>query len=305
MNYTEYQKNVAKAGSGKVAKIFGWFFLIAGIMVFLVNGISAISWNMNKGNYEKQYVTSSVGDLNYELKGETIYIEKLFNTDNEEITLKLPDKQTAIVYCEKSNPSNCIYFNMDNTIDQSTLNPIISLFISLFLIAMGLYFVLTKKYADQKKVSTNPLFTFFLFLFLMGTGCIIYQIYSTINYLSLKSQNNVTTATIYSEIYNKGADNDVYKPVASYYVNGEKYIYVKDLYIKGSLQENENKTFELYYDKSNPNKVSEKKTPIDIKILLIGVGFTIFGSIGLFRKKKMEENIAKSNEKLTNSEWKV
>jgi hypothetical protein len=299
MNYTKYQKTVANIGEGKVAKVFGWLFIGLGIYIILSSIFPIINWNLKKGNYDKQYIATSDDSLIYEFDGETIYIDNLYNTDGEKIVLELPDKQTGIAYCEKNNPKNCIYFDLNNSFDDGTLNPAMPVFASLFLLSIGLYFILTLKLQDKEEESLKPLIALFLSLFLLGVSALTYQAYLAVNYLSLKSQNNVTTATIYSEIFKYSGTNRTYKPVASYYIDGEKYIYVKDFYIKGSLEENESKTFELYYDSNDFNKVSEKKNPINITLLLVGIGCTLPGSLGLFRKNKIEENIANYNKQIT------
>lgn len=93
----------------------------------------------------------------------------------------------------------------------------------------------------------------------MGLGLISWQLNNAINYFNLKNNSSVTTATIYSEIYNLGANNDNYKPVSYYYVANQKYVYVSDQYVDGKLNDNLGRTFELYYNKNNPNEVAKKR----------------------------------------------
>lgn len=303
-NYNEYQKNI---GNSKFFKILGWLFLIIGILGFINDMFSFASWNSKKSNYIKEYVYSEFGTLYYESNGKKVYIQNIYNPDNEKITIDIPNNEIVVMFINKENINEGIYFDLNNAVDQSILNPMISILIPMFMIAMGLYFVLTSKEAKQNKYTTNPLFLFFVFLFLLGSGLIAFQIYDAVNYFNLKSQNNIATATIYSQIYNKGTGENTYKSVAYYYVDGEKYIYVSDIYEEGTLADKLGDTFELYYEKSNPNKVSKKENPIDIQILMIGIGLALFSFPFVFLKQKMEEriqkNILKQNE--NENDWKI
>lgn len=302
VNYKEYQKNV---GNNKFLKILGWLFLIVGILVFITHMLSFVSWNSKKSNYIKEYVYSEFGTLYYESNGKKVYIQNIYNTDNEKITIDIPNNETVVMYINLENINEGIYFDLDNTVDQSMLNPTISIFVSLFLVAMGLYFVLTGKETKENETTTNPLFLFFVFLFLLGSGLIAFQVYDAVNYFNLKSQNNIATATIYSQIYNKGTEKNTYKPVAYYYVDGEKYIYVNDTYEEGTLDDKLGDTFEVYYEKSNPNKVSKKENPIDVLILIIGIGFALFSFPFVFLKHKMEGRIQKNILKQNENDWKI
>lgn len=97
-------------------------------------------------------------------------------------------------------------------------------------------------------------------------------------------------------MYNKGQVSneyefggyESYKPVAYYYVDGNKYIYVNNDYEKGTLEANLGNTFEVYYDEQNPSKAVKKDNPINILVLVVGMGLVIFFSaplIVLMRKK--------------------
>lgn len=303
VNYKEYQKNI---GNNKFFKVLGWFFLIAGIFVFITHMIPFASWNSKKSNYSKEYVYSEFGTLYYEANGKKIYVQNIYNTYNEKITLDIPNNEIIVMYINKDNINEGIYFDLDNTTDQSMLDPTLSISASLFLVVMGLYFILTCKETKENESTTNPLFPFFVYLFLLGIGVVVFQSYNAINYINLKSQNNIATATIYSEIYNKGAEKREYhKPVAYYYVDGKKYIYVNDTYEEGTLDDKLGDTFELYYAKSNPNKVAKKEKPINILILIIGIGFAVFSFPFVFLKSKMNKGIQKNILKQSENGWKI
>lgn len=306
MDYNEINKSVGKS---KVAKIFGWIFLVAGILVCITTLSTYIGWKLKENNYNKQYVYSSYGNLYYENNNDKTYVETIYDTNNEVIDLDIPNEKTVIMYCSKKNTSECIYFNMNNSVDQGMLNPFMGIIVTLFLIVIGLFFVINtrvqKDDKEEEKSSLSSIYMFYVFLFVFGASVLIWQIYNAVNYFKLKNNLNVTTATIYSEIYNIGAENDLYKPVSYYYVDNQKYIYVNDSYIDGSLEENIGTTFELYYNKNNPSEVSKKESPVNILMLIIGIGFVAFSTPFVFFKNKMEKRIDKNVSKQTNQEWKI
>jgi len=311
MNYDEMNKNV---GNSKLFKVLGWFFLIGGVLVLLSVLSSYISWNAKKSNYNKEYVYSKYGVLYYEDGGKHVYVNKIYNTDGEEITLKLPDKKSAIMYCNKHNTSECIYFDINNTTDQSMENPILGLLVSFFLIALAL-FALPKKRFNEKKdeqgnvigktSSVDSLVPFFIFLFIVGLGSILWQIYAVSSYLSLKNTNNEVTATIYSDIYNEKTEGTSYRSLSYYYVNNKKYIYLDDMYESGTIDDNMGKTIKLYYNPNDPSKVVEDHNPFDFIALLIYIGFIIVSAPFIFFKKKMEGRIHKTLSNQKEVEWKI
>ena len=311
MNYNEMNKNI---GNSKLAKIFGWFFLIAGIIVFISTIGSYLEWNSKKADYNKEYVYSNFGTLYYEKNGDNIYIDKIYNTDDEIISINIPDKETTIMYCSKTNNNECIYFDTNNSVDQNMQNPILGLIVTLFLISLALFLIPKKRF--NKKINENGkiinegasisnLYLFYIFLFAVGIGCIGWQLYNAGNYFKLKNNNNTTTATIYSEIYSVSKSNNNYKPVAYYYANNQKYIYVNDSYEEGNLDENLGNTFELYYNPNNPNEVSKKKNPVNFSLLLIGICFSAFAFPFIFFKEKMEKRIDKNLSVQKTNEWKI
>ena len=314
MDYNELNKYV---GRSKFAKFLGLFFLLGAILVGTVTTISYIDWKTKESNYIKEYAYSDSGMLSYENKGEQVYVEKLYNTDNEIIELDIPDKRTVILYCSKKNSRECIYFDLDNTVDQSKLNPIMAVFITLLLACLATFCLSKKRVRKIVKNSDNgeeyeqgtslsSIYLFYVFLFAMGVGVLSFLLYQKINYLRLKDDNHIVTATIYSEIYNKGNDDNHYKPVAYYYVDNQRYIYVSDIYEDGNLNENLGKSFELYYDKNNPNKVSSKENSVNITLLIVGICFTAFTFPFVFFKKKIEKSMDKNRAKVKKEqEWKI
>jgi len=273
-------------------KIFGWIFLIAGILVFVTTLSTYLNWKSKENNYTKQYVYSSEDNLYYDVNNNKILVKKIYNTSDEIIELNLPKQTTAIMYCLKNNINECIYFDMDSTTDQGMLNPFMSIVISLFLTSMGLFFIINEKNKNKDKItSLSNVFVFFVCLFVFGIGLFVWQIYNMINYYNLKNDHNITTATIYSEIYNIGGSNDLYKPVSYYYVDNQKYIYVNDSYINGNLEDNIGKTFDLYYDKNNPNKVSKKENPVNFLMLIVGIAVMAISFPTVFMKKKIEKEL--------------
>lgn len=311
MNYNEMNKNV---GNSKLGKIFGWFFLIAGITVFITIIVSYFSWNSKRIDYNKEYVLSDYGTLYYEKNGNNVYVNKIFNTDGEIISLDIPDKNTAIMYCSKTNNSECIYFDINNSVDQNMQNPFLGLLLTLFLMSLATFLIPKKRFNKVMNedgeiigegTSISSIYLFYVFLFVVGIVCVAGQLYVAVNYFNLKNGNNTTIATIYSEIYNEGKSNGNYKYVAYYYVDNQKYIYVNDTYEEGNLEENLGKTFELYYNQNNPNDISKKKNPVNYLLLLAGICFSAFTFPFVFFKKKMEKRIDKNLSAQKNNEWKI
>lgn len=299
MNNDNFNKN---SGKSKGEKIFGWIFLIAGIIVFLTTIGSYFSWQLKKVDYVQEYVYSNYGNLYYELDGNRKYVQKIYNTDGEIIELDIPDKKTIIMYCDKNNMDECIYFDTDNSMDQSMQNPIMGIFSSLFLVSFAIFLLYEKRLnrigdkriMEQDSFFMSRIYILHVFFFVVGVSIIIWQLYNASNYFSLKNNDNTVKATIYSEIYNIDKDKDVYKPVLYYYVDNQKYIYVNDSYMYGTLEENLGKMFELYYDKANPSKALKKENPVDFLILLIGICFSGVSFPFVFFKEKMARKIGKN-----------
>lgn len=303
MNYNEFNKSV---GESKPAKVFGLIFLIAGIIVFITFFSSYLNWKLKEGNYSKQYVYSSYGNLYYELKDDIINVEKIYDTNDEIIKLDVPDQKTVIMYCSKDNNGECIYFDINNSIDQGILHPFLIIIVILLLIAIGLFFAInTRTKANENESSLSSIYMFYVFLFVLGLSALIIQIYDIVNYLNLKNANNVTTATVYSEIYSIGGDKDLYKPVFYYYVDDQRYIYINDSYIKGSLDDNLGQTIDLYYNKNDPEKAITKENPVNFLIIIIGLSFTVLSFPFIFFKGKMEKRIDRALLKQEDQDWKI
>lgn len=278
-----------KKETKKSFKIVGWILLIMGILVFITHIIPFINWSVKKSNYTLEYVYNDSGTLYYEVDNERVYIQNIYNTNNEKITLNISNNETVIMYIDKNNINDGIYFDLDNTFDSSMLNPTINIFVTLFLIACGLTSILTYEEAKGREHNVPSLTPIFVFLIILGFGFIDSQVDDAFNYFSLKEKNNVAVATIYSGIYRWGGSSANYKSVAYYYVDGNKYIYVNNEYEKGELSSHLGDTFELYYDEQNPNKAVKKDNPINIFILVIGIGLVVLFSapfVTLIRNKK-------------------
>ena len=278
-----------KKETKKSFKIVGWILLIMGILVFITHIIPFINWSVKKSNYTLEYVYNDSGTLYYEVDNERVYIQNIYNTNNEKITLNISNNETVIMYIDKNNINDGIYFDLDNTFDSSMLNPTINIFVTLFLIACGLTSILTYEEAKGKEHKVPSLTPIFVFLIILGFGFIGSQVDDAFNYFSLKEKNNVAVATINSGIYRWGGSSVNYKSVAYYYVDGNKYIYVNNEYEKGELSSHLGDTFELYYDEQNPNKAVKKDNPINIFILVIGICLVVLFSapfVTLIRNKK-------------------
>lgn len=264
----------------KILKIIvGCFFIFGGIVALC----DTITWLVAQKDYNKEYIYSDLGVLSYEKNNEKIYIEEIYNTDGEIIELNVPDKKTIIMYCYKDNPTEGIYLGIDNTPDWRLQYPIINIYLSMLFLVVGIFIL-------SKKNTSNPIKNFYLFyvlLFLIGIGMLCYQIYNIINYCSIKDDNNMVNATIYSDLYDTGVSNDKYKTVSYYYVNNEKYIYVNDVNKNGNINDVIGTTQELYYNPDNPNQVCSKITFFNIFLLIIGIFITAITFPIVFFNRKM------------------
>ncbi len=269
-----------------VMQFIGWFLFIIGI-ISLIKQISNLkSWNSIKDNYFKQYVYSEYGTLYYEASGKRIYLQKIYNTDHK----KIPNNQTVLMYINKDNINEGIYFDLNDSVDNNIINPLAGILMGLFITLLGFFLIQDSSELKKGKYTTKPGFLLSLFFFVGGIAIIVFQIHNMITYSNLKSQNNTATATIYSQIFNKEA-TDTYKPVAYYYVDGEKYIYVNKYYEKGTLNNVLGDTFEVYYDKSDPNKAIKNGDKFNHLALILGIVSTLLSFPFIFLRHKMDKRL--------------
>lgn len=300
VSYKEYQKNI---GNNKFYKVSGWICLIIGIWIFITDFFPGVKWLTQRNNYTQVYAYSESGTLYYEKQNQRVDIQNIYNSSNEKITLNVPNGKMVMLYIDNNNIGDGIYFNPDNTTDQSIQKPILTVISTLFLVAVGLYFIITSKEAKEDKATTKPVFWIYIFLFTVGAMLIIVQVYSITNYLRLEKQNNITIATICSEIYSSKERENRYRPVAEYYVNGNKYLYI-DNYKDGTLEAELGNTIELYYDEQEPNKTSQTKNPVDAMFWICGIALMLIATPGLFFRKKFEKHIQESASQ-AEKEWKI
>lgn len=276
MNYNEIKEG---NGTGIVVKIFGYLFLILGIIMLIDTLTSYFSWTMKEKNYNKQYVYSDSGNLYYEMNDKQILVKKIYDTNEEIIELEIPNKKTVIMYCSKNNIDECIYFDVNNSVDQNMLEPFLGFFVTFILLFMGIISISNNKIRAYVTI---------VFLFVVGIMSIIEELCDGIKYYNLKDKNNTTVATIYSEIYDIEVGDSTYLPISYYYIDNQKYIFVNDFYIEGTLENDLGKTFELYYNENDPNEVLKKENPIDWYTIGGGIfliAISVVGSIGILNNK--------------------
>lgn len=306
MNYYEIDM---KIGKSKFAKTCGIISIIIGILLFIITIANYINWQLIEKNYHQQYVYSDYGQLYYEENNQRINVLRAYDTDNAPIDLKIPNKKTIIMYCSKDKKEQCLYLNMNSTTDISKLNPIMNIFSSLFLISMGMFFANKRKIetdnTKEKNIPITSIYPFFVFILLVGISIILWQSVIAVKYFEIKKGNNIAKATIYSEIYNVGGNAERYKPVAYYYIDNQKYTYISDLYIEGTLEDNIGKEFDIYYDINNPEITIEKESPINILFIIFGIMFTVFTIKPVLFKKKVEEKLTKTILNNETQEWKI
>lgn len=260
-----------KDGKGKKGnKITGIIFLIVGLLVLLVCSFMYLNWSSKKNNYIQIYAYSSNGLLEYKYNDQSINVDKISNYYDETILLKIPDGKSIKLFCEKNNNSNCIYFDESNELESSIVNnPILAIFCSLFLVVIGLFFIEKSQPYNPNKNKSYSMFCFFSWIALSGLFILGWQIVRYSNYNELKKQNNVITANVYSEIYNKNSSNESHKILATYNVNNSEYTYVRDFYKKGNIE----KSIKLFYDSNNPSIAIEDEKSVNIGLIIISLMF--------------------------------
>ncbi len=306
MDYNTYVRGIDNI---KFFKFLGWFFLICGCLTLGGTLITSVSWKFEEINYSKEYVYSSYGSYYYEVDGRKIYVNDIYNTDKEKmLDLEIPNEMTVIMYCNKNNNQECIYFDIDGK-DSGVLNPMGPIIISLFILMLAVFLLWKEKgTSDYKngvgKTSFTRMTLVSIFLIMIGVIVVFGQSKNLLDYTRIKRQKNVVEGTIYSEIYNSGKNSDRYKAVANYYVDGKKYIYVSNIYYQGYLEEDKGKKIELYYDDDNPEIVVSSDNFMMIFILVFGIILIILGTPFVFFKRKMEERKDNCLQE-SNKEWKI
>lgn len=264
----------------KILKILiGCFLLLCSIITF----VQTITWQVKRKDYNKEYVYSDSGLLYYEKNDERIYIEKIYNTNGEILQINVPDKKTIIMYCYKDTPTEGIFLGMNNTADSRLQYPIMNIYVSALILTIALV-ILSKKRNENPIIRFYPIYVFILFV---GIGISCLQIHNIINYCTLKDNNNIVNATIYSDIYEIGISSDKYKSVSSYYIDNNKYVYVDETYKNGNINDALGTTQKLYYNPDNPVKVAKEIKLSNFFLLIIGIIIIAFTFPIVFFRNKM------------------
>lgn len=271
----------------KILKIIIGSFLI---LCSIISLFQTFSWLITKEKYNKEYVYSDLGSLYYEKNEEKIYIEKIYNTNGETLQLNVPDKKTIIMYCYKDKPTEGIYLGMNNTTDSRLQNPIVNICVSIFILAVAFFILFSK----NKENPIKNFYIFYVLIFVIGIILSAYEICNVISYFSIKNNDNIVNATIYSDIYETGITGERYKAVSYYYVNDNKYVYVDEAYKNGNINDVLGTTKRLYYDINNPENVSEKINIWKIFFLIIGILITIISFPFVFFTNKMSKRYNKA-----------
>lgn len=271
----------------RFVKIFCYIILFFLILSLLSN--LSMLFSLNQNTYTKQYAYSDLGVLYYEKNNQKIYI------DNESNLLDVPYGKTIEVYCNNDNLKECVYIEKIHETDFWIYIQIVFI----ILISIYLYKIKTKKvkFVEEEnkeqaiEISSRILLNFIYGLMIaLGMSLVLSQIKNSYNYFTFE-KNNIVEATIYSEIYMNSENQTKYKPVAYYYVNNIKYVYVSDKFENGSLEENLNKKIKLYYDDNDPSQAIKTKSSFEFKILFVGVVMLIVGFQFLLFKEKSEKII--------------
>ena len=120
-------------------QIIGWIFLVIGIILFISTSISFFRWMSIQSDYQEVYASNESGSLSYELDGRDYLIKEVLDINGDSYQLNMPDGQTAIFYCQKSQLTTCRYGG--NYEDSSVLNlqnPFTSFLVSFFILALAI-----------------------------------------------------------------------------------------------------------------------------------------------------------------------
>lgn len=290
--------NKQSSESNKIRKItIAIISLFIAVSYTFFTVIDYLEWEDIKKNYHKQYVYSDNGILQYDIDTGTIYVETMLDITENEIKKDIPDNKTILMYCHKDDPTTCIYINLNDSSYQKYetffLEPIFPAIF--FLLGIGCLQSLRnidkvkKWYANICLTSIGLVFMSVVFL---GT-----QVVSIKNYSKLEEQQNVATATAYSEIYKSTGTEPRYRQASYYYVNGTKYIYVNETYERGLAEQNYGNTIKIYYDEENPNNAVKVDQPISLSLVVCGMFLFIIGILPFIFKKQLKQRISNNLER--------
>lgn len=243
------------------------------ILAVVISFAETVNWHSNKNKYNKVYVYKDSSGMYYEKNNEKIYLKSVYDKNGERLYLNIPEDSIVIMYSLKDIPSEAIYLQTYNN-DRMVEQPIVCIYLSLSALIVA-YYVLPKK--NNKKKTNNAIINYYLiylYIFLLGIGFLEKQVYDTINYNKLKSDNNVVIANLDHEHKIEG------KYAFEYDINGNKYIYSKK-------QLSDEEQLELYYNYKEPSIVYEKGKSIELLILIPGLLLVFFTTPIVFSKNKM------------------
>ena len=256
-----------------------------------------MKWNEKKDNYFEQYVNSENGYFVYEKNGEEIYLKDIYNSNNEKIELDIPDNMTVLMYVNKDKVDEAIYFDLDDSYDYSVIYYGKFLFFPYLFIAFGLGVILALKDMKKDIITRKGVYLFFSFFIFTILALSYMQINKILTYRELKEQGNIVTATIYSELFTGDKSNKTRHTISAYYyVDGNKYIYVRDFSEEIDLNKEIGKTIELYYDEADPSRVIEKDKVINQELIILIIVFTVLLIWMWNERLKFEKRNFKNNE---------
>ncbi len=284
----DYNKTIKHTQKSKILVVLAWMSLVMSIFVLVFTAYGFIKISSRNANYNREYIHSEYNRLYYLNNGNNVYVNRVINEENKIINPTIPNGKIAIMYCNKNNSSECMYYE-----NEAFEKPWVGVLTFFVLLAFSSFILINRKKNltnNDSKISANNVFVFAIVICGLGFWGLGLQIKNVIFYYKLKG-DNIVYATIDSEIYNKTnkSKKEMYKPVSHYYVDGKKYIYVNDTYEYGTLNDNYGKKIELYYDDNNPSIAIKKNNPINIPILIMSIFLLIFTFPIVFFKRKVEE----------------
>ncbi len=285
--YKFYDRDKTKLSKRSIIYII--FMVLIGVCI-IFSLSTFLRWHNDISNRKEVLLVSNEDKLGYyDEKNKFIEVTKLVDFYDVEQELSIRDNEAIIAYCgvKKSLRTDCISINPSDSLENAMRNPfnITNLLVVLELL---LLFVLLISLPSCSKIVIKLLGGVIILygLFLIG-----YQVFNITSYYFFVNDNeNVADGLIVKEIKDSSINNKIL-PVYEYKIEDQTYTY----YSMEKTDKGINDTVTLYYGK---NKVTERKNPIKVFDLVLGVMIFIIGIMYMAvlpKKVNFEKEIEKIN----------
>ncbi len=293
--YVFYDREKGKLSKKSIIYII--IMVLVGICI-IFSLSTYLRWNRDIEN-KKEVLLTKEDDLvgYYNDKNEFVEVKELIDFYDVEQEISLRDNEAIVAYCgvKKSLQNKCVSINPSDSTEVLMRRPwnIVNFLVGVELL---LLFVLLTSfphvYAWIPKVLGSLVLLYGLFL-------IGFQAFQLTNYYySVHRNKTFVEGTIVREIKDSNI-NDKFYPVIHYIVNDKDYTYYS--YVRTDKKIGDEMT--LYYRENTPDKVTEKRNPIKVVDVLLGLFIFVLGCTYLLllpkkiiSEKKVEKIIYESND---------